>query len=314
MIRCPITYEPCEKGRYSLRGVKKFSRRLNDIHDFPYSATEQRVEAALRADKMSVQGVQPKLSVCLNIRDSTFEVTDRGGRYLVKPQHEIFPELPENEDLCMRLAEIAGITVPLHALIYCKDQTFSYVIKRFDRIGRKDKLAVEDFAQLKGMDRETKYDISMEKIISVFDFCTFPLIEKNRFFRRCIFNYLIGNEDMHLKNFSLITKEGKTELAPAYDFLSSTTAYLALGKQLHQIEEIALCLKGKKRNLTRKIWIDYYARERLGLNPKIISEELERFSLCFDKWSELINISFLSSSSRKIFTDLINQRRNILKI
>ena len=314
MIRCPVTYEPCGDGRYSPGGVKRFSRRLNDISDFPYSAAEQRVEAALRADKISVQGVQPKLSVRLNVRDSTFELADRGGRYLVKPQHEIFTELPENEDLCMHLAELVGIEVPLHALIYCKDGTFSYVIKRFDRIGRKDKLSVEDFSQLTGMDRDTKYKLSMEKIIPVFDLCTFPLIEKIRFFRRCIFNYLIGNEDMHLKNFSLITREGKTGLAPAYDFLSSTTAFLSLGKRLHQIEEIALSLKGKKRNLTKKIWLDYFAKERLGLNPVVISEELERFTNSFDQWYELINISFLSSSQRKIFIELISQRRSVLEI
>jgi len=312
MIRCPVTYELCEGGRYSSRGVKRFSSRLNDINDFPFSAAEQRVEAALRADKISVQGVQPKLSVRLNVRDSVFEITDKGGRYLVKPQHEIYPELPENEDLCMHLAELIGIEVPLHALIYCKDGTFSYVIKRFDRVGRKDKLAVEDFSQLTGMNRDTKYKLSMEKIIPVFDLCTFPLIEKTRFFRRCIFNYLIGNEDMHLKNFSLITRDGKTELAPAYDFLSSTTAFLALGKRLHQIEEVALALKGKKRNLTKQIWFDYFARERLGLNPVVISGELDRFSQSFDKWYDLINISFLSQPSKKLFVGLIDLRRSVL--
>ena len=314
MIRCPITYEPCEEGRYSSKGVKRFSRRLNEITDFPYSALEQRVEAALRADKISVQGVQPKLSVRLNVRDSIFELTDKGGRYLVKPQHEIYPELPENEDLCMHLAELVGIEVPLHALIYCKDGSLSYVIKRFDRIGRKDKLALEDFAQLTGMNRDTKYKMSMEKIIPVFEMCTFPLIEKIRFFRRCIFNYLIGNEDMHLKNFSLITRDGKTELAPAYDFLSSTTSFLALGKRLHQIEEIALTLKGKKRNLTKTIWQDYFAKERLGLSPEIISGELDRFTHSFDNWYELIKISFLSASQQKIFVELINQRRSVLDI
>jgi serine/threonine-protein kinase HipA len=173
---------------------------------------------------------------------------------------------------------------------------------------------VEDFAQLTGMDRETKYDFSMEKIIPVLDLCTFPLIEKVRLFRRCIFNYLIGNEDMHLKNYSLITRAGKTELAPAYDFLSSTSAYLALGKQPDQIEETALTLNGKKRNLTRKIWIDYFATERLGLNSGIISEELERFSKLFDRWYDLIDKSFLSASNRNILVDLIKKRRKLLSL
>ncbi len=314
MNRCPIIYELCGEDRYSSAGIKKFSRRLDTINDFPYSASEQRVEAALHAGKMSVQGIQPKLSVRLNLKEACFEITDKGGHYIIKPQHEIYPELPQNEDLCMRLAEIAGITVPLHALIFCKDQTFSYVIKRFDRVGKTGKLAVEDFAQLTGMDRETKYDISMEKIIPVLNLCTFPLIEKVRLFRRCIFNYLIGNEDMHLKNYSLIRRAGKIELAPAYDFLSSTSAYLALGKQLDQIEEIALTLNGKKRNLTRSIWIDYFATERLGLSSRIISEELGAFSGSFDKWYALINSSFLSDTSRDILVDLIKQRRELLDL
>jgi serine/threonine-protein kinase HipA len=312
MNKCPVTYEPCGEDRYSVKGITMFSRRLQSINDFPYSEQEQRIEAALRAGKMSVQGIQPKLSVRLNLQKAMFEIVDRGGRYIIKPQHQTFPELPENEDLCMRLAGIAGITEPLHALTYSKDGTFSYVIKRFDRVGKSDKIAVEDFAQLTGMDRETKYDISMEKIIPVLDRCTFPVLEKVRFFRRAIFNYLIGNEDMHLKNFSLIRREGRIELAPAYDFLSSTSAYMVLGKQLKDIEELALTLKGKKRGLTRGIWIDYFALERLDLHTGIVFDELDRFSRTFDEWYELIGRSFLSQQAKDILIDLIEQRRNVL--
>ena len=315
MSRCPITYELCEDDRlYSVAGVKKFSRRLSTIDEFPYTAAKQRVEAALRAGRMSIQGIQPKLSARLNLQNSCFEITDRGGRYIIKPQHDIYPELPENEDLCMRMAEAVGIAVPLHALVYCQDGSFSYVIKRFDRIGRNARIAVEDFAQLMGMNRETKYDVSMEQAIAVLDLCTFPVIERVRLFRRCIFNFLVGNEDMHLKNYSLITHDGRTELAPAYDFLSSTTAYLDLGKQLDQIEEIALPLKGKKRKLTRDIWINYFGMERLGLSVKVIDEELGRFSDSFDMWGSLISSSFLASSGQGILGDLIGTRRHLLKL
>jgi len=312
MSHCPITYESCEEKRYSASGLKKFSRRLDTIHDFPYSAAEQRAESALRASKMSVQGIQPKLSTRLNLQKACFEITDKGGRYLIKPQHDVYPELPENEDLCMRLAAVVGITVPLHALIYCKDHTFSYVIKRFDREGRSDKLATEDFAQLANMDRNTKYDFSMERLIPILDMCTFPAIERVRFFRRCIFNYLIGNEDMHLKNFSLITKGNKIELAPAYDFLSTTTAFMSLGKPLDQIEEVALSLKGRKRKLTRNIWINYFAKDRLQLNSAVIAEEFTRFSTSLDQWYDLINISFLSPTGKDILIDLVKRRRQLL--
>jgi len=311
---CPITYESCGKNRYSIKGIKKFSRRLKTLNDFPYSASEQRTEAALRASNMSVQGIQPKLSVRLNLKKASFEITDKGGRYLIKPQHDTFPELPENEDLSMRLAEIVGISVPLHGLIYCKDKTFSYVIKRFDREGKSGKLATEDFAQLSGMDRDTKYNFSMEKLVPILNMCTFPAVEKVRIFRRSIFNFLIGNEDMHLKNFSLITRSNKIELSPAYDFLSTTTALLSIGKQIDEIEEVALSIKGKKRKLTRKIWIDYFGMDRLQLNSAIIAEELTRFSNSFDQWYELIKESFLSEATKEIYTSLIEKRRRLFEL
>ena len=314
MNLCPITYESCGDNRYAINGIKKFSRRLKTLNDFPYSASEQRTEAALRASKMSVQGIQPKLSVRLNLKQASFEITDKGGRYLIKPQHDTYPELPENEDLSMRLAELVGVSVPMHGLIYCKDQTFSYVIKRFDREGKSGKLATEDFAQLSGMDRDTKYNFSMEKLVPILDMCTFPAVERVRLFRRSIFNFLIGNEDMHLKNFSLITRNNKIELSPAYDFLSTTTAFLSIGKKLDEIEEIALSLNGKKRNLTRKIWIDYFGMDRLQLNSAVIAGELTRFSNSFDQWYELIEKSFLSEATQEIYTSLVEQRCQLLKI
>ena len=314
MNLCPITYESCGDNRYAINGIKRFSRRLKILNDFPYSASEQRTEAALRASKMSVQGIQPKLSVRLNLKQASFEITDKGGRYLIKPQHDTFPELPENEDLSIRLAEIVGISVPLHGLIYCKDKTFSYVIKRFDREGKSGKLATEDFAQLSGMDRDTKYNFSMEKLVPILDMCTFPAVERVRLFRRSIFNFLIGNEDMHLKNFSLITRSNKIELSPAYDFLSTTTAFLSIGKQIDEIEEVALSIKGKKRKLTRKIWIDYFGMDRLRLNSAVIAGELTRFSNSFDQWYELIKKSFLSGATKEIYTSLIEKRRQLLKL
>jgi serine/threonine-protein kinase HipA len=133
---------------------------------------------------MSVQGIQPKLSATLNVSRQRFEVVDIGGHYILKPQNPQFPQLPENEDLSMRLAGAAGIDVPLHGLVYSKDGSFTYFIKRFDRIGRNKKLAVEDFAQLFGLSRETKYDASMEKVAAVIEkYCTFPALEKIKLFR-----------------------------------------------------------------------------------------------------------------------------------
>lgn len=129
----------------------------------------------------------------------------------------------------------------LNGLVYSKVNSLTYFIKRFDRIGHNKKLALEDFAQLSGEDRHTKYKSSMENVIAIIEqFCTFPKIEFVKLFKLTLFNFLVGNKDMHLKNFSLITKDRKISISPAYDLLNSTIA------QKNTKEEIALPLKGKK--------------------------------------------------------------------
>ena len=193
---------------------------------------------------MSIQGVQPKLSAKLSIKEGKFEIVDTGGKYILKRQHQYIPEMPENEDLTMRLASEIGFATPLHDLIWSKDSTLTYFIKRFDRKGQKDKVAVEDFAQLAGLSRDTKYDYSMEKVAGVINkFCTFPSIEKFLLFKLVIFNYLTGNDDGHLKNFSVITEDGKVQLSPCYDLVNTTIEYKK------PEEEIALTLKDNKKHL-----------------------------------------------------------------
>lgn len=315
MTVCPITYEECGPRRYSIRGLKLLSPRLKELQIFPYDAATQRRESALRASKMSIQGIQPKLSARLNIQQATFEIVNRGGHYIVKPQHHIYPELPQNEDLTMRLAAVVGIGVPLHGLLYCRDGSYSYFIKRFDRIGLHGKIAMEDFAQIAGMTRETKYNYSMERVVNILDkWCTFPVIEKVKLFKRSLFNFIVGNEDMHLKNFSLITKGEKVELSPAYDYLNTFAAQSMLGKPENEIEEIALPLRGKKKNLTRKMWIDYFGREKSELNQKTIDQVLEDFEQAIPPWKKLIQISFLSSKMKELYEELIDLRCEVLKL
>lgn len=263
MNRCPITYELCGTAKYSERGLKMISPRLGHLNDLPYTATELRQEAVNRAKKLSIQGVQPKLSATVSVVNQEFKIVDQFGTYIIKPQNDLFPQLPENEDLTMRMAKVFGLDVPFHGMVYAKDGSLSYFVKRFDRHGKGKKYATEDFAQLTGNTRDTKYRFTMEKLVPVIDeFCSFPAIEKADFFKRIIFCYVTGNEDMHLKNFSLITKSGKTTLTPTYDLLNSSIAIK------NPEEEIALTLKRKKSNLKASDFTDYYAKERLQLNEK----------------------------------------------
>lgn len=303
MNRCPMTYELCGSEKYSNKGLRLLSPKITHVNDLPFTAAELRQEAANRAKKISIQGVQPKLSAIVSVVNQGFEIVDQFGNYIIKPQNDLFPELPENEDVTMRMAKKYGLDVPFHGMVYAKDGSLSYFIKRFDRYGKGKKFATEDFAQLTGNTRDTKYRFTMEKIVNVIDeFCTFPAIEKADFFKRVLFCFITGNEDMHLKNFSLITKGGKTTLTPVYDFLNSSIAIK------NPEEEMALTLKGKKSNLKKADFINYYAKERLGLSDKTVDSILVAMIKCLPEWNELIEISFLSDDMKEKYLKLLGER------
>ncbi len=309
MKRCLITYEPMEgDGDYSPRGLKLLDRNLMSLFPLGYTAAEQRQESLERAGKMSIQGVQLKLSAVLKVKAGAFDVVDRNGRFILKPPSLDYPELPENEDLTMRLAAAVGIEVPVHGLVRARDGSLTYFIKRFDREGRA-RLPLEDFAQLSGASRETKYESSMEKAAAIVDrFCTFPAIERVKLFERTLFCFLTGNEDMHLKNFSLITRRGRIDLAPAYDLLNSTIALT------NPKEEMALPIRGKRSRLTRNDLFKYFANERLNINERVLDEMIERFQAAFRIWDELLAASFLSPEKKAAYAALLAERKERLKI
>ncbi|WP_269447710.1 HipA domain-containing protein [Legionella hackeliae] len=133
-------------------------------------------------------------------------------------------------------------------------------------------------------------------------YCTFPKIELIKLFKLTLFNYLVGNEDMHLKNFSIITKNQKNYLSPAYDLLNTTIA------MTNPKEELALPLKGKKNNLTKKDFLTYFAVERLKLNQKIIDEMIDNFLQITPSWYLSIDNSFLSKEMKQKYKNLLQER------
>lgn len=308
MNRCPITYLSCEDRNYSEKGLKLLSPKLKELHDFPFTPKEQRELAYQQASKISIQGVQPKLSVRLNVAQGKFEMVEKGGTFIFKPPHQIFDELPENEDLTMRLAKLVGLEVPLHGMIYNRDGSLTYFIRRFDRLPRGHKLGVEDFSQLMGFSRDTKYESSMEKLVPVIDkHCSFPLLEKLKLFRLTLFNFLVGNEDAHLKNFSMIRRGNKVELSPVYDLVNSSIV-------VRTQEEFALPLRGKKNNLKREDLVDYFGKERLGLSNETVEKEIDRFKKVRTSWDELLVRSFLSKTSQEKYAEVLSERRSRLRI
>jgi len=300
MSRCPITYEECEQ-HYSIRGLKLLSPKLTQLKDFPYGLAQQLELALQYSDKLSFSGVQPKLNAKLDFKNETFHVVRSGGTFILKLPHAMYQQLPQNEDLTMKMAALAKIEVPLHGMIYAEDGSLIYFVQRFDRKGLK-KIAVEDFGQLAGLPSEAKYEFSMEKLVSILDtFCTFKPVEKTKLFRLVLFNFLVGNEDAHLKNFSVIREDEIVKLAPAYDLVNSTIV-------MNSKEEICLPLNGKKSNLKKSDLLEYFGNERLGLSKTLVSEIVSDLQSCLPAWRDLISHSFLLTEKKKAYLHLLESR------
>lgn len=226
---------------------------------------EVSLKAQAMVGKMSISGVQPKLSVRLSRRGGVphLEVSAEGGQYILKPQVQAFLNLPENEELCMTVAGDLGIDVPPHCLVHLKDKSLAYVVKRFDRIGRR-KVHQEDFTQVLG--KTDKYDGSVEEIGRKLKAVSeVPGLDVQLFFERVVFNLLIGNSDAHAKNYSIVYNEdGRVRLAPAYDLVCSRIVIP------EEADESALTIQGKKSRIKRKD-MDVLA-EYLGISKKVCFE------------------------------------------
>lgn len=304
MRACPITLEPLAAGEtFSPAGLRSLHPRLTALAPLHLSQVEQLRQARLRAGKMSIQGVQPKLSAVLRLKTGRFDIVDAGARYILKPNPLPFEDVPANESLTMTMAAAAGSEVPPHGLLPAVDGSWVYLIRRFDREGRNARVPVEDFAQLTGATRETRYESSLERVAKVVEeFCTFPALEKPKLARRLLFCFLTGNEDMHLKNFSLIVRNSVVSLAPAYDLLNTT---LVLERAE---EETALPLNGNKKNLTRKLWIDYFCVERLRLPSRQIDALLADLRRALTVWHGLIDRSYLPDNKKEAYRNLLDER------
>ena len=305
MSRCLFTYKEMAATKiYSEEGLKKLNPRLKDLKVFPYSKVEQDIEVQRYAGKISIQGVQPKLSAKLSVKDQSFQLTDKDGDFILKPQVDNFKELPQNEDLTMHLAELAGMKVPWHGLIKAKDGSLIYAIKRFDRLPRKRKLPQEDFAQLMGATRTTKYQASMEKVCEIIEeFCTYPVIELEKLFRLTLFAFLTGNEDMHLKNFSLQTDlKNIVKLTPAYDLVNTTIA------MVDPKEEMALELNGKKHGFIRSDFISYFAAKHCYLSQQQAEKILGEYLNLIPEFQRWIGMSFLSDEMKRRYNELLLER------
>lgn len=188
--------------------------------------------------RFSLAGVQLKFSAVKAVSGGlTIPVDGTGGDWIAKLPSLTYARVPENEYSMMRLASLIGIDVPDIDLIahdaidglppeLSRIEEPVFAIKRFDRSDEGDRLHIEDFAQVFGVMPQKKYEKASYRSIAKVLAIETSNTDIEEFIRRLVFNTLIGNADMHLKNWSLIYRDRRTpSLSPAYDFVS-TIAYI----------------------------------------------------------------------------------------
>ena len=259
----------------------------------------------------TLTGVQAKLSLDINKGRKSgtdrFTIVGLWGRYILKPQTDRFPYLPEVEDLTMHLAELAKIRTVPHCLVRFADGELCYITRRVDRTSKGEKLPMEDMCQLAERLTEHKYKGSYEQIAKVIQkHSSAPKLDLVNYWELVVFSWITGNADMHLKNFSLYSKQsGIYTLSPAYDMLSTALV------MPEDTEELALTLNGRKRKIKKS---DFeVAMQASGLDKKVVDNVFNKFLKAQDKWFEFINSSFLPDDMQERYRVIIADKLAMLR-
>lgn len=262
---------------------------------------------------LTVPGVQKKLSLHLSTDiDSRLTIVNYPTGYILKPQTEEYDNLPEFENFAMVAAKIAGIKTVPNALII-NDNKYAYITKRVDRNIKTSKdaklYAMEDFCQLAERLTADKYKGSYEQCGRIIKrYSSRPGLDLSELFTRILFSFIIGNSNMHLKNFSLIeSAAGSREysLSAAYDMLP-VNIVLPEDK-----EEIALTLNGKKRRLKKRDFMSFASK--CGIAENAAEKMLSKMCSLEDKLLCACEDSYLPEKYIKQTKQLITTRIAVLK-
>ena len=305
MSKCLYCYKELGPGEVDFHKTccRKFFR-TSTVPRLDYTRAEMdHLAAQVIQSQTTLTGVQPKLSLNLDKHKDSQKLTIVGlwGGYIFKPQTERFEQLPENEDLTMHLAEIAKIKTVPHSLIRMKDGSIGYLTRRIDRTADGGKIPMEDMCQLTERQTEHKYRSSYEQIgKAIRKYSAQPQLDMVDFLELVYFSWLTGNNDMHLKNFSLYCPGEGPVLTPAYDLLNAAVCNPT------DEEELALTLNGKKKRIKDT---DFLAAFRTLDVPEIVFKRFKnKYRRLLPKFKEAVESSFLNEELKEAYISFIEKK------
>lgn len=334
IVNFPLSIEVCPgtlaKGfdTYSKTCLKKVFQGKKVSHILPYNPSRVSEEDAGKfmenRKRISISGVQEKMSVILD--KNKLRLTNEGeqGNYILKPipiDLKKVDQVPANEHLTMQIAQqVYGIHTAENALIFFKNGEAAYITKRFDVKDNGTKWGKEDFATLAGKTAENagpgfKYESSYEELAELVQkYVSAYVVELEKLFSLIVFNYLFSNGDAHLKNFSVLESPGGDYfLSPAYDLVNTRIHVddtdFALDNGLFKDG-----FQSPSFKKTGYPGIDDFLEfgVRIGIKESRVQKLLNSFIKKQDFVEELVNRSFLSNSSKRAYVLHYNTRRNTL--
>lgn len=311
MCKCLYCYRELEAGQKDFHpqcAKKFFGTKEVPLLEYRHEDLDRLAEQIIRA-QTSLTGVQPKLSLNLSRHEGSSRLTIVGlwGDFIFKPQTESYPELTENEDLTMHLAEAAKINVVPHSLVRLADGRLGYITKRIDRTSKGEKIDMEDMCQLTLHPTEYKYKGSYEQIgKTIMQYCATPKLDLTNYMQLLLFCFVTGNNDMHLKNFSLYRPSSDYHLTPAYDLVNVAIA------NPKDKEELALPLAGRKSKLQLQDFIN--AGLVMGLEETVVLRLIAGLHKALPRWRELIQHSFLSDEMKEQYEQLVVSRLSRIQV
>ena len=313
------TYSPaCLKKLFDGRKVSHILSYTSPQHS--EEITELFIE---NRNRISISGVQEKLSLLLDKNQLRLTKKGEQGTYILKPiprDLKKADQVPANEHLTIQIAkQVYRINTAENALIFFADNKPAYITKRFD-VKPEGKWGKEDFASLAGKTKDNagpnfKYEYSYEELgLLIQKYVPAWRVEIEKYFALVLFNYLFSNGDAHLKNFALLeSPSGDYLLSPAYDLINTglhvNDIDFALDKGLF-VDDFKSDACKKTGHAAKADFVEFASR--IGIVKSRVEKLMAPFIEKQKEVEMLIDHSYLKTQEKRGYFLSYNQRRNFL--